>query len=501
MAGMAQEREILCIGSGFGGLALGIALNNAGIANYQLLEKSSQPGGVWRDNTYPGCACDVPSRFYSFSFEQNWPWSSRFGQQPEIWKYFNHCMDKYNVRSHVRTNTAVKSARWDDEAALWNIETANGEKLQSRVLVSGMGLFNQPIYPDIKGLGSFKGPAWHSSSWDHDVDLKGKRVAVIGTGASAIQFVPQVAKHAGKLLVCQRSPQYVNPKDMGIPFEERKWYMNTTPYHMYERYKIYKDMESGIGRRYSHELASAARDNWLKYLEQQVPNPELRAKLTPSYPFGCKRMLQSNEWYPALQQPNVELVSTAVEEITETGIRLADGTFHELDVLIYGSGFKPTSFLPGVEIYGKNGVEIHEQWSEAAEAYLGITVENFPNFFMLYGPNTNASASIIYMLEHQAGYITQCVQALKGQNAAAIEIRSDVFRSFNDVVRTRLEESVVAAGNCNSYFKLPSGRIPTQWPWTMTEYHARTAKVNVAEYAFRPKAANTQTKPMVQAAE
>jgi cation diffusion facilitator CzcD-associated flavoprotein CzcO len=502
MASAEQVSDILCIGSGFGGLTLGIALRNAGIENFRLLERSPSPGGVWRDNTYPGCACDVPSRFYSYSFEQNWPWSSRFGQQKEIWDYFNHCMDKYKIRQHVCTKTSVKSARWDEEAALWTVETASGGQLRSRVLVSGTGLFNQPVYPDIRGRETFAGPAWHSSCWNHDVDIKGKRVAVIGTGASAIQFVPEVAKVAGKLLVCQRSPQYVNPKDMGIPFEERKWYMNTAPWHKYERYKIYKEMDSGIGRRYSHELANAAREKWLVYLEENVPDDVLRAKLTPVYPFGCKRMLQSNDWYPALQRPNVELVSTAVEEITATGIRLSDGIFHEVDAIIYGSGFKPTSFLPGLEIHGRNGVEIHQQWKDAAEAYLGITVENYPNFFMLYGPNTNAAASIIYMLEHQANYIVQCVQALNSQNAAAMAIRSDVFRSFNESVTMRLQESIVAAANCNSYFKLPSGRIPTQWPWTMTEYHARTVKVDTRQYIFTQKSAvNTQARELAEAAE
>ena len=218
----------------------------------------------------------------------------------------------------------------------------------------------------------------------------------------------------------------------------------------------------------------------------QVPDPDLRAKLTPHYPFGCKRMLQSNDWYPALQRPNVELIGMAVDEIMANGIRLRDGTFHEVDVIIYGSGFKPTSFLPDIEIYGRDGIEIHEQWKDGAEAYLGISVENFPNFFMLYGPNTNASASIIYMLEHQANYIVQCVQAMNSRSAAAMEVRGDIYRDYNVSVTHRLQESVVAASTCNSYFKLPSGRITTQWPWTMSEYHARTARVDASDYLFTP---------------
>lgn len=491
MGGTAQKTDLLVIGSGFGALAMGYYLQKAGANDFIFLEKSSTPGGVWRDNTYPGCACDVPSRFYSFSFEQNWPWSSRFGQQSEILDYFNHCMDKYGLRAHVRCNEAVASARWDEGAALWRVETASGARYDARTLVSGVGLFNQAIFPDIKGRESFAGPTWHSSQWDHSVDLAGKRVAVIGTGASAIQFVPEVAKVAGTLFVCQRSPQYVNPKDMGVPVEQRKWYQNTMPYYMWERYQIYRDMESGIGRRYSLDLASAAREKWLDYLAEQVPDPVRRQKLTPTYPFGCKRMLQSNDWYPAMNRANVELIDTAVDEIMANGFRLRDGTFHEVDVIIYGTGFKPTSFLPGLEIRGRDGVEIHDQWKDGAEAYLGVTVNNFPNFFMLYGPNTNASASIIYMLEHQANYITQCVQAMGARNAVAIEVREDVFRKFNEEANERLKESVVAADNCLSYFKLPSGRITTQWPWTMAEYHARTARANMEDYLFKPASAAT----------
>jgi cation diffusion facilitator CzcD-associated flavoprotein CzcO len=484
--GETRRTDILCIGSGFGGLALGYFLKKAGIEDFHLLEKSAQPGGVWRDNTYPGCACDVPSRFYSFSFEQNWPWSSRFGQQKEILAYFNHCIDKYGVRPHVRCNETMTSAKWDSEQSVWRVATAAGVTWEARSLVSGVGLFNQAILPDIKGRDSFKGRWWHSSQWDHSVDLRGKRVAAIGTGASAIQYVPEVAKVAGKLYVCQRSPQYVNPKDMGLPYDDRSWYMNTTPYHLYERYKIFRDMESGIGRRYSHELASAAREKWLEYLAQQVPDPVRRKKLTPTYPFGCKRMLQSNDWYSAMNRDNVELYDIAVEEITETGFRLSDGTFHEVDVIVYGTGFKPTSFLPGLQIHGRDGTEIHDQWADGAEAYLGITVENFPNFYMLYGPNTNASASIIYMLEHQANYIVQCIGAMNARQAAAIEVKADVFRNYNEAVTQRLQDSVVAADNCLSYFKLPSGRITTQWPWTMSDYHARTSRVDFADYDFAP---------------
>lgn len=486
MLARTRRVEVLCIGAGFGGLALGYFLKKAGIEDFLLLERAAAPGGVWRDNTYPGCACDVPSQFYSFSFEQSWPWSSRFGRQSEILSYFNHCLDKYNIRPHVRCSTVVTSARWQEEAGLWRVVTQSGEVFEARALVSAVGLFNQAVYPDIRGRESFAGASWHSSQWDHGVDLRGKRVACIGTGASAIQYVPEIAQTAGALYVCQRSPQYVNAKDIGAPAQERSWYLDTAPYRLFERYRIFRDMEKGIDRRYSHELANAAREKWLEYLAHQVPDPALRRKLTPNYPYGCKRMLQSNDWYPALNRPNVELIDSAIVEITAEGIVLEDGGRRACDVIIYGTGFKPTSFLPGLAIYGRQDIEIHDQWKDGAQAYLGITVKNFPNFFMLYGPNTNASASIIYMLEHQAGYIAQCIQALAAREAAAIEIKADVFGRFNADAARRLDESVVASADCHSYFKLPSGRITTQWPWTMREYHARTSRVNFADYEFTP---------------
>jgi len=479
-----QSCPIVIVGGGFGGLALAIRLKAAGIDSFTILEKADALGGVWRDNVYPGAACDVPSRFYSFSFEQDWPWSSRFGGQGEILAYLNHCARKYGVLDHVRFNCQARAARFDAQTGRWTIETAGGESLEARALVSAIGLFNQPIYPDIAGRERFRGEAFHSAEWNHDCDLTGKRVAVIGTGASAIQFVPEVAKVAGKLFVCQRSPQYVQPRDMGPPPERRNWMHDTPLWRRIERQRVYNSFEDGAGRRYAAASAEQGRQAFLRYLADQAPEPELRRKLTPAYPFGCKRMLQSNDYYPALRRPNVEVVDLPVVEILDDAIRLGDGTVHPVDVIIYGTGFRPTDFLPSLDIEGLDGLRLREAWKDGAEAYLGVTVAGCPNFFMIYGPNTNAAASIIYMIEHQAEYIAQCVEALRARPHAFMQVRPDVQTRFNAEAHARLSESVVASENCLSYFKLPSGKIVTQWPWSMAEYHRRTSAVDLADFAF-----------------
>lgn len=482
MAG-ARQANILIIGGGFGGLSLGIRLKAAGIEDFVILEKSQHMGGVWRDNTYPGAACDVPSRFYSLSFEQDWPWSARFGRQDEILQYLNWCAEKYEITPHVRFGKCVKSARFDPQSGLWNVETDDGE-WTARSLVSAIGIFNAPVYPDIPGQRVFEGTSFHSSYWDHDAPVEGKRVAVIGTGASAIQFVPELAKTAGKLHVCHRSPQYIQPKDMGIPEDRRHWFHDTPVWRRIERRRIFNEFEAGSSRRYSPEVAEQGRANWLAHLERSVSDPELRRKLTPDYPFGCKRMLQSNDYYPAMQQPNVELIDIPVDEILPGGIRLRDGSVREVDTIVYGTGFKPTSFLPNILIEGINGFRSDERWKDGAEAYLGITVADCPNFYMIYGPNTNAAASIIYMIEHQANYIARCIETLEERNASWLQVRADVQEKYNAIAHERLNESVVANDNCLSYFKLPSGKIVTQWPWDMREYHRRTREPDFSEYEF-----------------
>lgn len=482
-ADFKDHYQAIIIGGGFGGIAAAIELRKTGVTDFVILEKAATMGGVWRDNTYPGCACDVPSRFYSFSFEQDWDWSSRYGRQDEILTYLRHCADKHGVSSLMRFSASVRALEWNEQQLYWRVELDGGSVLSCQHVICAIGLFNRAAFPQVAGLGSFNGPAFHSSQWDHNVDLAGKRVAVIGTGASAIQFVPEVAKKAGRLFVCQRSPQYVQPKDMGVPREERPWYQRLRAWKHYERYRIYKTFEDGWERRNSHSKAEAARKVWTDYFESAVRDPVLREKLRPKYPFGCKRMLMSNDWYPALQRDNVELIDTPVSEINANGIRLNDGRDIGLDVIIYGTGFTPAEFLPALNVRGRDGRSLQEQWRDGAEAYLGVCAPGFPNFFMLYGPNTNGSASILFMLEHQAAYAAQCVREANNRGGA-IEVDEAAFQAFNLDAQEQLRGSVVAADNCQSYFKLPNGKITTQWPWTMAEYHKRTKRVDFSHYHF-----------------
>ncbi|MGE0626566.1 MAG: flavin-containing monooxygenase [Hyphomicrobiaceae bacterium] len=496
------QTDIAIIGAGFGGIGLGIRLKRAGFCNFKILERSSDLGGVWRDNTYPGAACDVPSRLYSYSFEQDWPWQSHFGSQVEILAYLRHCASKHGLMPHIELNREVEAAKFDGGLRRWRIRLADDGEIFARILVSGIGIFNQPVYPDIPGRERFAGPSFHSSDWDHRIDLVGKRVAAIGTGASAIQFVPEVAKSALELYVFHRSPQYVRARDRAQPVisnaatSDRR----AAARRAIERLRIFRGYDDGIERRYSHQKAAAARETWLGYLAEQVPDPELRRKLTPQYPFGCKRMLQSDAWYPALQRANVELIDTPAVEIMQDAIRTRDGKARAVDVIIYGTGFRPTQFLPNIRIVGRDGFDLAAAWTHGAEAYLGLTVAGCPNFYMLYGPNTNSSGSIIFFLEQQARYIVRCLKAMRRRGADMMEVRREAQDAFNTEVRLRLANSVVASPDCLSYFKMANGRIVTQWPWTMREYRKRTRRVDLSAYVLDDGAEITSRgRPTLQA--
>ena len=371
--------KIAIIGAGFGGIGLGVRLKRAGFHDFTIFERGGEVGGVWRDNTYPGAACDVPSRMYSFSFAQEFPWTERFGRQPEILAYLKQCADRFGIRAHIRFDTEIASAAFETDSDQWRIATAGDELESAHMLVSAVGLFNSPLVPDLPGRETFGGSQFHSSCWDHDCTLEGKTVAVIGTGASAIQFVPAIAPRAGRLFVFQRSPQYVLPRDDRPPFPDRGIFHRIR--RQTERFSIYTEQERRTRRRGSPRITERA---FLARLEQEVPHPELREKLTPSYPLGCKRVLQSNDWYPALQRENVELIDSPVTEIRPDGVATRDGRFEKADVIIYGTGFTPTRYLTPLNIRGAGGSDLNDAWRQGAEAYLGLTVAGFPNFFMMY---------------------------------------------------------------------------------------------------------------------
>lgn len=478
--------SIIIIGCGFGGIALGIALKKAGIHSFTILEKAGDVGGVWRDNSYPGAACDVVSRLYSFSFDQDYNWSTAFAPQPEILAYIKSCIAKHGLARHIRFNVEVSAAHFDEAGARWNVETRSGENLEAAILVSAVGLFSQPKIPNLPGRDTFKGVQFHSARWNHEFSLAGKNVAIIGTGASAIQFLPKVAAQVKQLHVFQRSPQYVLPKTAFPGTSEwDAWLQRYPALRGLARLKVYLAFEKFVLRRllFPH-LRLKAEQGFRNYLEAKVRDPELRRKLTPQYPLGCKRLLVSNEWFDALVRPNVELIDTPIEAIVPEGIKIKDGSIRQVDAIIYGTGFATTEYLSPMRVSGLAGRDLNEAWRDGAEAYLGLTVSGFPNFFMLYGPNTNAASSIIFVLECQARYIVQSIRTLRRRNARYMNLRESVLRRFNDEIASRLSKTVPARQDCLTYFKTEGGRITTQWPGSASEYRWRTQSVRDADYEF-----------------
>jgi cation diffusion facilitator CzcD-associated flavoprotein CzcO len=475
-----RSPRIAIAGSGFGGIGLAYWLKKAGIDNFTIYERASELGGVWRDNQYPGAACDVPSRFYSYSFEQDYRWSAPYGTQSEILRYLNHCAAKHGALEHIRFGTEIAAASFDEAAGLWRLKTNDGEEIEAEIFVSAVGLFNKIAYPDIEGQNTYQGIQFHSARWDQKFDPAGKTIAVIGTGASAVQFVPAIQPAAGTIKLFQRTAQYVTSRM--VP--DHKPDGGTKIARRWQRLRIFRQFENINFRRGSIELTALAQAEFLAYLETQVPDAKLRARLTPDYRFGCKRVLQSNDWYPALQKPNVEVIDTPIKAITGAGIDTSDGTSHPVDAIIYGTGFIPTDFLAPMQITGLGGQSLDHAWTGGAEAYLGITVSGFPNFFMMYGPNTNTAASIIFMLENQARYIVKCARELGRGTVHTMNLRGTVQREYNAEIQTRIGKTVLMDANCHSYFQDPSGKVTTQWPGQLLEYKRRTRRVRLSDYAF-----------------
>jgi cation diffusion facilitator CzcD-associated flavoprotein CzcO len=490
MSAREETIPILIVGCGFGGIAMAIALKNAGMGDFIILERAADVGGVWRDNSYPGAACDVVSRIYSLSYDQDYEWSTTFAPQPEILAYVKRVVERHGLRRHVRFNTTVASAHFDAAAALWRIETAGGERFAAPILISAVGLFNRLKIPDLPGRADFAGAQFHSAQWNHDFALAGKNVAVIGNGASAVQFVPKIAPQVARLFLFQRTPQYVLPKAIFPGTGEwDAWLQRRRFLRGLARLKIFLAFEKFVFRRKwlpSARLKGEA--GFRRMLEAKIADPELRRKLTPDFPIGCKRQLVSNEWYDTLIRDNVELIDGPIEAVTHEGLRTRDGKLHRVDAIIYGTGFTPTEYLRPMRITGLDGRDLNQAWREGAEAFLGIAVAGFPNFFMLYGPNTNAITSIIYMLECQARYIVDCVRALDHRNAAFMQVRAAAQARFITEVQRRLAGTVQAMSNCDTYFKQANGRITTTWPGYAFEYRWRTRRMRPSDYEFAAKA-------------
>lgn len=483
---MADNLDAIIIGAGFGGLTAAIKLKEAGFDRLVVLEKGDRIGGTWRENTYPGACCDVPSRLYSLSFALNPDWSRAFSPQAEIRDYMERVATRFGVADRFRFNSEVEKAVWDEAAGRWTVTVKGGETLSAPVLVSGLGQLNKPGFAGIPGRDGFGGDSWHSAAWRHDIDLTGKTVGCIGAGASAIQYIPEIAKSAGKVIVFQRTPNYIVPRlDRAFSAFE-KWLFRAVPaIDRLNRWFIWRMMDLRFQAfRTGTKSAANFRKLALKYLDGVVTDPDLRRKLTPDYPIGCKRILVSDDYYQALMRPNVELVTEAVAEVTPAGVRTADGAEHACDLLIYGTGFVTTDFVAPVEIVGAGGQNLSAAWKNGAEAYLGVTVAGFPNLFMLYGPNTNLGHnSIIVMIESQVGYLVEAMKELKRRGARSLTVKDEAYRRFNIELQSDLTKTAWA-GSCSSWYKTASGKITNNWSNDTATYIRLMKQPALADYAI-----------------
>jgi cation diffusion facilitator CzcD-associated flavoprotein CzcO len=428
----------------------------------------------------------VPSHLYSFSFEQDLGWERRYGNAKEIHKYLRHCADKYEIRQHIEFNTEIKSADFDAEKGLWDIQTVAGKHIEAEIFVSAVGQLNRPAYPKLKGLESFTGKTFHSATWDSDYDLTGKRVAVIGTGASAIQFVPEIVKQVAHLDIFQRSAPYVIPKpDRAYQPVEKTLFQKLPILQSLDRAIQYTSNEIRLmGFTTYVNKTSLAEYMFQGHIREVVKDNKLRHRLTPDYPIGCKRILISNEWYKSVIRPNVDVVTEDIVEITPQGVKTQDGQIHEADAIIFGTGFAATQFLAPMQITGLDGRQLRDVWKDGAEAYLGLTVSGFPNLYMIYGPNTNLGHnSIVFMIESQVNYILDAIQTLTKKGLRYTDIRADVQNSFNTTIQERMKSTIWAQG-CTSWYQTADGKNTNNWPGFTLEYRKRTRKFDIDNYTL-----------------
>ncbi|WP_116672231.1 flavin-containing monooxygenase [Mycobacterium kubicae] len=464
--------RVAIIGAGAGGIAMGIQLA-AGGYDFTIFDRADGFGGTWRHNTFPGAACDVPSHLYSYSFALNPRWSKTYANQPEILAYLEKVAADHGLNAHLRPHTAITLVRWSDEHRRWTLTDDRGRDYDFEIVVSAVGMLDVPNIPVIPGAQRFRGRQFHSARWDHGKSTAGERVASIGTGASAVQYVPAIAPHTAHLTVFQRTPIWISPR-FDFPFtpEQHELFERDPAMALQLRAEAFDSYESSsfdVDAAQTREATELARS----YLMRKVVDPELRAKLTPAYPVGCKRPLMSREWYPTFALPNVRLETTAIAEITERGVRTADGVEHRVDTIIYGTGFKAADYLTSIDVFGTGGRHLREDWSDGAEAYLGTLVTGYPNFFMLYGPNTNGVNSIIYIHEAQTTFVRHILDRMGDQGARTVEVTPDAHRRYNDEIQAAMAGKVWLA-NCNSYYRHPSGKIVTQLPYSGRTFYERT---------------------------
>lgn len=478
--------RVLIIGAGFSGIGMAVRLRQSGERDFVVYEQEAGVGGTWWVNQYPGCACDIPSHLYSFSFEPNPDWSRRFSPQAEIRDYLVGCARKYELLEHIRFNTAVASLRWIEERALWEITNAQGEVVFANVVVAGTGALSTPDYPQIPGIERFRGRVFHSQHWDHEYDLQGKRVGVIGTGASAIQFVPEIQPQVAQLDLFQRTPPWIIPKpDRAFSRFEQRLLGAFPKLQRLLRSVIYAAHEARVlGFVFNPRLMGFHKFLALTMLRRQVKDPALRSKLTPRYAIGCKRILISNNYYPAVTQPNVALITNGIREITEDAVITTDNQRRPVDALILGTGFKASTPFPRGMIFGRDGQDILDAWQDGPQAYKGTTVTGFPNLFLLMGPNTGLGHnSIVYMIESQIAYILGALETMATQGASSVDIQPQVQEHFNLQLHNRMQGAVWTVGNCKSWYRhADTGRNVVIWPGFSWAFRRQTRRFDAEAY-------------------
>jgi cation diffusion facilitator CzcD-associated flavoprotein CzcO len=482
---VTARREIAVVGGGFGGVGAAVMLERAGHHDVTVFERSARVGGVWNDNTYPGAACDIPSHLYEFSFAPSPAWSRRYGSQPEIQAYLEDVARRYGVLDRIRTNTEVTRATWDETRRRWLVETTAGRH-EADVLIAACGQLSTPKVPAIRGLDRFEGPAFHTARWRHDVELAGRRVAVVGTGCSAIQVVPAIQPLVAHVDVYQRSPGWTIPK-MDFAYGDRaKWLFAHVPLlrrlDRWANFAFHEYAAAGMTRHRS--LLRGGRLLARHQINHAIDDPELRRKVTPTDEFGCKRIMLTDDWYPTLAKPNVGVVTDAIEEVTPSGIRTADGTERPADAIVLATGFRSHAFVAPMEIAGAGGRTLAEAWASVPRAYLGVTVPGFPNLFLVYGPNTNGgSGSVVFAIESAMGHVLAALRELDRAGARTVEVRPEAADAFDRALRAALARTVWHTG-CRNWYVDEHGNDPNQWPWLWSTYRRRTARLEPDAYAL-----------------
>lgn len=488
MTPMSRSPSVGIIGAGPGGLALGIFMKKAGFGDFTIFDREDGVGGTWRINTYPGLACDVKSHLYSFSFDLNADWSRLWSGQPEILAYFERCAERHQLARHLRFGTEVTSAQWDAENRKWRLSTADGDEFVFDVVVSAVGLFTRPTMPALRAEEPFTGTVMHSARWDHSIDLDGAKVAVLGTGSTAAQLLPELAKVAEKVYSIQRSPTWILPKPDRPYTDRERWMFAHIPFaKKFYRTRLWLRSESNIaviehGSDKTQEFRAVAEN----MLQSAVADDELRRKLTPDTPLGCKRLVFSSDFIPALTKPNVEVVSSPARSLRNRFLVTEDGRELDVDVVVCATGYAAADYLGQIEVTGENGTSLRESWSDGAYAYLGMAVPGFPNFFMLYGPNTNVgSNSVIFMLEAQAHYVVRTLKHMRRRRRSYVAVRAQTMADFIEQIDEWMDGTVWTT-RCNSYFRAANGRVVTQWPRSARVFWSMTRRFRAADYTFEP---------------